>query len=161
MTTIRPLEGRFIGDTHHFALRVYFEDTDFSGIVYHANYLRFCERARSDMLRSIGIDQRGTFEAGNGVYALSELAIKYLRPARFEDDLLILSQVLETRAAAVVIQQRVMRIHAQAEPELLARLDVLAAFINSGGRPIRQPAAWRAAFAAVAVAPDQNKGEEA
>src|SRR3546814_6626357 len=67
-----PASGRFIAAEHHFPLRVYFEDTDLSGLVYHANYLRYMERARSDMLRIAGIDQRGNLEGGEGVYARSE-----------------------------------------------------------------------------------------
>ncbi len=63
-TPLSPLDGRFDGPVHHFAVRVYYEDTDLSGIVYHANYLRWFERARSDMLRVLKIDQRTAIEAG-------------------------------------------------------------------------------------------------
>ena len=69
-------EGGFVGHEHHLPIRVYFEDTDFSGVVYHANYLRFMERARSEMLRAAGVDQRAAFDAGEGAYAVSELTIK-------------------------------------------------------------------------------------
>ena len=95
--------------THHFALRVYFEDTDVAGIVYYANYLKFMERARSDMLRAAGIDQRAAIEGGEGVYVVAEANIKYRRPAKLDDDLLVLSEVEEVRAASCVIHQRVMR----------------------------------------------------
>src|SRR6218665_359565 len=95
--------GRFEGLEHHFVLRVYFEDTDLSGVVYHANYLRFMERARSDMLRLVGVDQRGVMEAGGGAYAVSELAIKYHRPAKLDDALVVVSRLTRLRAAAVVI----------------------------------------------------------
>ena len=135
-------DGRFVGTTHHFALRVYFEDTDFSGVVYHASYLRFIERARSDMLRCAGIDQRAAFDAGEGVYAVAELRIKYHRPARFDDQLRIESDMIALRGASCVIQQRVIR-----DDELLAEAEVIAAFVSPQGRPRRQPAAWRAAFA--------------
>ena len=84
---IIPFAGRFEGRTHYFALRVYFEDTDFSGIVYHANYLRYLERARSDMLSRLGIDQRGTFETGNGVYAVADMTLKFVRPAKMDDEI--------------------------------------------------------------------------
>ena len=73
-----PYQGRFVGKAHHFAVRVYFEDTDFSGVVYHANYLRFMERGRSDLLRLLGIDQRGAHEGGEGVYVVADLQIRYL-----------------------------------------------------------------------------------
>ena len=77
----KPYEGAFVGDAHHFALRVYIEDTDLGGVVYHANYIRFLERARSDLLRAAGIDQRAAIEKGEGVYAVAELRIKYIKPA--------------------------------------------------------------------------------
>ena len=77
----QPYEGAFVGGTHHFALRVYFEDTDVAGIVYHANYLKFIERARSDMLRAAGIDQRAAIESKEGVYVVAEARIRYCAPA--------------------------------------------------------------------------------
>src|SRR3546814_8544932 len=75
-------EGRFVGREHRFALRVYFEDTDLSGVVYHANYLRYMERARSDMLRLAGIDHRAAWEEGRGAYAISECTNRYRASAR-------------------------------------------------------------------------------
>ena len=132
-----PYRGGFVGRTHRFALRVYFEDTDTAGIVYYANYLRFMERARSDMLRSVGIDQRSVMEAGEGVYAVADLTIRYRGSARLDDDLVVLSEVRQVRAAACVIQQRVMR-----GDELLTDATVTAAFITNEGRPKRQPRAW-------------------
>src|SRR3569623_3641642 len=77
----QPVEGRLAGREHRFPLRVYFEDTDLSGVVYHANYLRFMERARSDMLLAAGIDQRAAHEGGEGAYAIANLAIRYRAPA--------------------------------------------------------------------------------
>ena len=82
----QPYRGAFAGGTHHFALRVYFEDTDVAGIVYYANYLKYMERARSDMLRAVGVDQRAALDAADGVYAVAEVAIRYLRSARLNDD---------------------------------------------------------------------------
>ncbi|WBO22364.1 YbgC/FadM family acyl-CoA thioesterase [Sphingomonas abietis] len=137
----RPATGRFVGREHRFPCRVYFEDTDLSGVVYHANYLRFMERARSDMLRAAGIDQRGAHESGLGVYAITQLAIRYKAPARLEDDLLIVSRVMDTKAVSCVIQQRVMRGRL-----LVAEADVTAAFLSPEGRPRRQPPAWLDAF---------------
>ncbi len=137
----RPPSGRFEGGVHRFALRVYFEDTDVSGMVYHANYLRFIERARSDMLRVAGIDQRAALERGEGVYAVAGLAIRYRRPARLDDALVVLSRVTANRAASCTIQQTVMR-----HDETLAEADVTAAFVTPGGRPRRQPAAWIETF---------------
>ncbi len=137
----QPPVGRFEGGEHRFPLRVYFEDTDLSGVVYHANYLRFMERARSDMLRAAGIDQRGAFESGLGVYAIVDLAIRYRRPARLDNDLLIISRMMDTKAASCVIHQRVM-----CGRVLVADADVTAAFLSPEGRPRRQPDAWLDAF---------------
>lgn len=154
---IIPHSGRFVGRTHYFACRVYFEDTDFSGIVYHANYLRYMERARSDMLRGLGMDQRATHDAGNGVYAVADMAIRFVRPAKMDDDLIVTSEVKKLRAAACIIHQRVIRAR-QIEGdsvETLVEAEVTAAFINPQGRPIRQPRVWLDAFAAV-LNPDQK-----
>ncbi|PSJ42280.1 YbgC/FadM family acyl-CoA thioesterase [Allosphingosinicella deserti] len=135
--SLRPAEGRFEGGTHYFPLRVYFEDTDVAGIVYYANYLRFMERARSDLLRALDVDQRATLEAGEGVYAVADVSIRYKRPAKLGDDLLIVTELKEIRAASVLIHQRVMR-----ADELLTDALVTAAFLSLEGRPKRQPRAW-------------------
>jgi acyl-CoA thioester hydrolase len=137
----QPIGGRFDGVEHRFPVRVYFEDTDLSGIVYHANYLRFMERARSDMLRLAGIDQRAAFEAGEGAYAVADLHIRYLAPARLDDDLLVTTRLVQVRAASVVIHQRVSR-----GGETLAQAEVTAALVAPNGRPRRQPAAWVETF---------------
>ena len=136
----QPYRGAFVGAVHHFALRVYFEDTDVAGIVYYANYLKYMERARSDMLRCAGIDQRAALESGEGVYVVAEAHIKYRRSARLDDDLLVLSEIEEVRAASCIIHQRVMRGH-----DSLADAMITAAFLR-GGRPRRQPRAWVEAF---------------
>jgi acyl-CoA thioester hydrolase len=134
-------EGRLVGREHHFPVHIYFEDTDFSGLVYHANYLRYMERARSDMLTCAGIDQKSAFEGGEGVYAVAELTIKYHRPARFDDALTVISTVEKLGGATVVIHQRVMR-----GSEQLTDATVVAAFLSREGRPKRQPAGWLTAF---------------
>lgn len=125
------------GRVHRFPLRVYFEDTDFSGVAYHANYLRWMERARSDLLRVVGIDQRGAFEAGEGVYAVADLQIRYRSPARLEDDLLVETRCIALGGASVTMEQRVLR-----GDTLLADATVRAGFLTPGGRPRRQPAEW-------------------
>ena len=136
-----PYAGRFVGKAHHFAVRVYFEDTDLSGIVYHANYLRYMERARSDMLKVAGIDQRAAHDAGEGTYAVADLSIKYVSPAKLDDALLVISTVTEIRAASCRIHQRVMR-----GDQIVTDAAVLAAFLSPQGRPRRQPRAWVEAF---------------
>ncbi|MGK6354774.1 YbgC/FadM family acyl-CoA thioesterase [Sphingomonas sp. DT-207] len=136
-----PAVGRFLGLEHQFVLRVYFEDTDLTGVVYHANYLRFMERARSDMLVAAGIDQRSAFEGGEGVYVVRDLHIVYRAPARLGEELRVVSRLVSLRPVAVVIQQRVMR-----GETILAEAEVEAAFVSPSGRPRRQPAEWMAAF---------------
>ncbi len=142
----QPYRGGFVGDEHRFALSVYFEDTDTAGIVYYANYLKYMERARSDMLRAVGIDQSAALDAGDGVYAVADVAISYKRPARLGDDLVISTRLLEVRAATVSIHQRVMR-----GAELLTDARITAAFLSPDGRPRRQPTAWVEAFRALAT----------
>ena len=137
-----PYRGAWQGGTHHFALRVSFEDTDAAGIVYYANYLKFMERARSDMLRAAGIDQRAALEAGDGVYVVVRASIDYRAPAKLDDDLVVLSHVEEVRPASCTIQQRVMR-----RDEALAEARIVAAFLSPGGRPKRQPKEWMEIFA--------------
>lgn len=137
----KPADGIMRGRAHLFPLRVYFEDTDVAGIVYYANYLRFIERARSDMLRLIGVDQRAALEGGEGVYAVAEIAVKYRAPAKLGDDLVVVTEIEAVRAASVLIHQRVMR-----SDQLLADARVTAAFLSPDGRPRRQPPAWVEAF---------------
>lgn len=132
-----PCKGRFDGREHRFPVRVYFEDTDLSGVVYHANYLRYMERARSEMLRQGGVDQRAAHDAGEGAYAVTNLAIRYAAPARLDDALVVVSRLIRVRAASVSIHQRVMR-----GTLVLAEADVVAAMVAPSGRPRRQPAAW-------------------
>lgn len=126
-------------------MRAYFEDTDLSGVVYHANYLRWFERARSDMLRLLGIEQRPVFEAGGGAYAVSELAIRYLVPAKLDDAVLIESRAEEIKAASVRMHQRALR-----DGVLLAEARLRVGFVGPDGRPRRQPEAWREAFTRIA-----------
>lgn len=133
----RPYRGGFVGSQHRFALSVYFEDTDAAGIVYYANYLKFMERARSDMLRAVGVDQWAELEASGSAYAVVEVSIRYRRPARLGDDLLVVSTVEQVLASSVHIQQRVMR-----GPEMLTEARVTAAFLDREGRPRRQPKDW-------------------
>lgn len=139
-----PYRGGFADGEHRFAITVYYEDTDAAGIVYYANYLKFMERARSEMLRAVGIDQRAELDRTGRTYAVAEVAIRYLRPARLNDDLLIVSTVKSIGAASVVIQQRVMR-----GAEQLADATVTAAFVSADLRPQRQPEEWVELFKAV------------
>lgn len=142
-----PPSGCFDGARHLYAVRVYFEDTDLSGVVYHANYLRWLERARSDMLRLLGIDQRGAQEAGEGAFAVTDLALKYARSARLDDDVLIESTVADVSRVTCSLLQRAWR-----GEELLADGQVRVAFVSPQGRARRLPAHFHSAFTAL-IAP--------
>lgn len=146
-----PPSGCFDGARHLFAVRVYFEDTDLSGVVYHANYLRWFERARSDMLRLIGIDQRAAHEAGEGAFAVTDLALKYLRPARLDDDVVIESTVAEVSRVTCSLVQIALR-----GGELLAEGRVRVALVSPLGRALRLPAHFRSAFTALLAPPPEG-----
>ncbi|MEL6877156.1 MAG: YbgC/FadM family acyl-CoA thioesterase [Pseudomonadota bacterium] len=136
-----PPGGVLDGPRHLYAVRVYYEDTDLAGITYHANYLRWFERARSDLLRLLEIDQRAAIEAEEGAYAVSEINLKYLRPAKLDDDVVIVTTCTELGAASCRMHQIAKR-----GDEILAEAQLRVGFITLEGRPRRQPDAWRAAF---------------
>lgn len=143
-----PPGGIFDGTLHLYAVRVYYEDTDLSGIVYHANYLRWFERARSDVLRMLDIDQCAAIEAGEGAYAVASIDLKYLRPAKLDDDIVIETRCPELKAASVTMHQRAIRSFGQ-DSELLCEAQLRVGFVAPSGRPTRQPQAWRDAFAPI------------
>lgn len=94
---------------HHFALRVYYEDTDLAGIVYYANYLRFIERARTEWVRSLGIDQ-GQLKRDSGiVFAVRRIEADYLKPAKFDDELVVVTRAAAATGARIHLEQEVMR----------------------------------------------------
>jgi acyl-CoA thioester hydrolase len=141
----QPYRGGFVGREHRFALTVYFEDTDTAGIVYYANYLKFMERARSDMLRAAQIDQKAELDSSGSAYAVAEVSIKYRKPAFLGDDLVVVSTIEAVRAASVTIHQRVMR-----GPDTIADATVTAAFLTEDQRPQRQPRSWIERFQSIA-----------
>lgn len=152
MTATLPYQGHFteseFGREHNFALRVYYEDTDFSGVVYHARYLHFLERARSDMLSLAGITQRAAYEAGEGAYAITAMTLQFQQAARFDDALLVSSRIEKIRAAGLEIRQS---IHRGDMPILAATVE--AAFVSPSGRARRQPQSWIAAYRAILAHP--------
>lgn len=137
-----PTQGGIDGGVHRYPVRVYFEDTDLTGVVYHANYLRFMERARTEMLRCLGIEQQAMLDAATGFYSVHDLALTYVAPARLDDALVVRSRVVAVRAAATVIGQDVWRGERQ-----LTRGRVTAAWLGMNGRPQRQPRVWSERFA--------------
>ena len=144
-----------IDDTvHRFAVRAYFEDTDLSGVVYHANYLRWFERARSDFVRLLGIDQRAVNEAGEGAFAVADLSIRYAAPARLDDAVFIETTCEELGAASC----RMHQIARREDGLLLAEARLRVGFVAPDGRPRRMPAPWRAAFATIMPATSSTEG---
>lgn len=139
---LQPDRGAIDGDTHLYALRVFYEDTDAGGVVYHANYLRWFERARSDLVDLLGIDQRAALEAGEGLYTVAEIRIRYLSPARLGDVVRIETRALQVGRVACTLHQTALRGEVP-----LAEATVKVGFIGPDGRPRRQPDAWQQAFA--------------
>lgn len=141
------LAGTIHGNTHHLTLRVYYEDTDFSGVVYHANYLKFMERGRTDFLRCLGVEQGHLFdqakaEAGAGfAFMVRSMTIEFLRPARIDDILTVETHTAEVRGATLLIDQVVKR-----ADERLVEARVRVAFV-AGDRPMRIPEALRRVMA--------------
>ena len=139
MTDLKGL-GYLDGKCHVLPVSVYYEDTDLSGFVYHANYLRYMERGRTNYLRLIGADHRKLFEetekeAPGFAFVVRSMNIDFLKPARMDDLLHIVSEPNEVKGASVTIRQRVMR-----GEEVLVQADVRVAFISGGrARPIPKP----------------------
>ena len=134
--------GVLAGAEHHLPVRVYWEDTDGSGIVYHASYLRFAERARTELLRLAGGHQRQLLQDEGVAFPVRRLEIDYLKPAFLDDALDVATRVAAAGGASIDLAQSVRR-----DEEILARLQVRVACIDRTGRPTRIPPAIRAALA--------------
>ena len=130
------------GAPHVWPIRVYYEDTDAAGIVYYANYLKFAERARTELLRAIGVDHSGMRAATGLAFAIRDCAIDYRAPARLDDALEIHTRILETSGAAIRAEQNVMR-----GADLLVRISIRIVCLRADGRPARLPQNVRAAMA--------------
>lgn len=128
---------------HRLPVRVYYEDTDAGGVVYHANYLRFAERARTEYLRAAGVDQRTLRDRDGVLFAVRRCEIDYLQPARLDDCLDVVSRIVALRGASVSMHQTVMR-----AAEILAQLSVRVACVDGAGRPARIPGWVRERIAA-------------
>lgn len=134
------LAGEIRDGAHLLSVRVYYEDTDFSGVVYHASYLRFMERGRTDYLRLLGADHRALFEqteaeAPGFAFVVRSMTIDFLKPARMDDVLTIVTAPEEVKGASIRLHQQVMR-----GDELLVEAQVRVAFVSAGrARPIPKP----------------------
>ena len=138
--TASGLDGEVRHGRHEMAVRIYYEDTDFTGIVYHASYLRFMERGRTNYLRLIGADHRSLFEATEReapgfAFVVRSMAIEFLKPARMDDVLAVITEPDQVKGASVTLLQKVER-----NDELLVEAHVRVAFVSRGrARPIPKP----------------------
>jgi acyl-CoA thioester hydrolase len=134
------LDGEICHGRHEMAVRVYYEDTDFTGIVYHASYLRFMERGRTNYLRLIGADHRSLFEAAEReapgfAFVVRSMAIEFLKPARMDDILTVTTAPEQVKGASMMLRQQVVR-----QEDVLVEAHVRVAFISGGrARPIPKP----------------------
>ena len=129
------LAGRIEGDMHILPVRVYFEDTDFTGLVYHANFLKFCERGRSDFIRNLGIDHRSLENPEQGdpaVFVVRRIEVDYLKPAAIDEVLEIVTRCTEIGGAKLILIQEVRR-----DGVALARLKVSVVLVSKAGKPQR------------------------
>lgn len=136
------------GRRHHLLpVRVYFEDTDFSGLVYHVSYVRWCERGRSDFLRLLGNDHRGLIDGSNGrepaAFVVRRMALEFLKPARIDEILEVETCVKETGAAHLVLDQKIVR-----AGTTLFTAQVTVVLVSVSGKPLRIASALRTSFAA-------------
>jgi acyl-CoA thioester hydrolase len=137
------IAGRIVEGRHVLPVRVYYEDTDFTGIVYHANYLKFCERGRSDMLRVIGIAHRELSRTGLA-FAVRRMNCDFLKPAIIDDLLDVVTRPAEIGGARLVLDQSVLR-----GDESLFTAEVTLALIDANGRPRRLPEALAVSLGAL------------
>ncbi len=144
------LAGRIVADAsgrrrHVLPVRVYFEDTDFSGLIYHASYLRWCERGRSDFLRLVGNDHKALIAGAGGrepaAFVVRRMALEFLKPGRIDEVLEVVTRVKATTAATLVLDQRIGRDGVE-----LLTAEVTVVLVSVSGKPQRLSAALREAM---------------
>lgn len=143
------LAGRVIvdgqGRRHTLPIRVYFEDTDFSGLVYHASYIRWCERGRSDFLRLVGNDHRALIDGTGGrepaAFVVRRMTIEFLKPGRIDEVLEVTTRVKQTTAATLLLDQRIARDGVE-----LFTAEVMVVLVSQSGKPQRLSRALRDAL---------------
>ena len=142
----------FRDGVHLHPLRVYFEDTDAGGVVYYANYLKFAERARTEMLRDLGVDPPAPAAREGVAFAVSRLEVDYLAPARLDDELTVQTRIIKLFAATLEAEQIISRGATEC-----ARLIVRLACVNRAGRPVRLPERILTAHRSVTDAPKPSQ----
>jgi acyl-CoA thioester hydrolase len=141
-----------LGAEHRFPLRVYYEDTDAAGIVYYANYLKFAERARTEMLRSFGVGQRALRDEKGVAFAVRRCNVDYMAPAKLDDVLEVRTRITALRGAAIEAEQIVAR-----DNDRLVRLNVMLVCIGPAGNATRIPKPVLQAFARDSVPLTQKR----
>lgn len=139
------LAGHIEGRRHILPIRVYFEDTDFSGLVYHTSYLRWCERGRSDFVRLLGVHHSDLFAGEEAAaFVVRRMEVDYLRPARIDEVVEVITECTETGGAHLILAQRVER-----DDTVLCRVTVKVVLISQSGKPLRLPVAVRGSLTSV------------
>lgn len=142
-----PTSGAWASGMHRLPVRVYYEDTDFTGVVYYANYLKFLERGRTDALRSAGVRHEDLLQLETPLgFAVRKIEAEYLKPARIDDALIVETRFTHAKGARLGVEQRVLR-----AADVLLTASVEAACIDLQGRPKRLPAAAAEAIARAAA----------
>jgi len=136
--------GRLVGDVFIFPLRVYYEDTDAAGIVYYANYLKFIERARTEMMRAAGIDHSSMRDADGVLFIVRRCTLDYRQPARLDDLLQIHTRIVTLKGASLEVEQIVLR-----DSETLVHAELRLACIKESGAPARFPPDLRSSLEAM------------
>lgn len=150
LDSLAPGSGYRAGAAHRFQVRVYYEDTDAGGIVYHASYLNFAERARTEMLRLCGTEQDAMRRDDGVGFAVRRCEIDYRGPARLDDVMEVRTILRELRGASVAALQSIHRVRdGGVDEDWIVRLDLTLACVKDNGRPTRLPERVRSAFAAV------------
>lgn len=145
MTTPLPraAKGVMDGSVHRLPVRVYYEETDAGRMVYHAAYLKFAERARTEMMRLCGLDHITMMEEDGLVFTVHSADIRYKRQAKLDDELIVSTQVAGLSGASMTMAQTVSRIENDALGPTIAELDLKLAVVDMAGRPVRLPQALK------------------
>jgi acyl-CoA thioester hydrolase len=142
-----PASGLMRGKTHVLPIRVYYEDTDAGGIVYHANYLRFAERGRTEMLRLLGIHQNDMYEQTGLAFAVYKADVHYMKPAKLDDVLWVETSLLELTGASMRARQIISREPQAGQRENLCQFHAQVVCMNALGHAARLPTSLRQALA--------------
>lgn len=144
VTASPSIEARMDGDIYIYPLRIFYEDTDAAGIVYYANYLKFIERARTEMLRAAGINHSGMQAAYGCVFVVRSCVLDYILPARLDDMVDIHTRIIAVKGASLIAEQNVLR-----AAQILVRSELRLACMGENGAPMRFPPILRSALEAM------------